>query len=277
MRTMKGVCGGGKGNKDLAMKREYTKPCSPKPVIQRGPLKASHRGEKGLHFSRRARQEGRGRSQGARRPLLPQPLPRGPHQIIRDLELTQKQLGPPHARRRRRRRRGLPTQQDSLQLPGISHPISNPFCRHGDRPSPATPPLPEDVAPPLRTRKREAPAGCADSREEAVRVPGLARLRAPPRGGRHSREPPLPAAPADTERCGRRPRPGPRRLPGPRWWWREEEPPWGGGKGTWGRPRQVRGGRGPGKRRCGCVMCVGVPGECDHHLNCRDHGNGCHF
>lgn len=58
--------------KNLAKKREYTKPCSSKPVTQRDPLKALHGGEKrsASASSKRARTAGGGRSQGSGAPFF---------------------------------------------------------------------------------------------------------------------------------------------------------------------------------------------------------------
>lgn len=139
--------------KNLAKQREYTKRCSLKPVTQRGvpsKLYVAERKWSAPASSRRARTEGRGRSQGARRPLLPlaQSLPRCPHQMG-DLELTQRELEPPpRALHHLQGGRRLPTGRmyragwECLTLVSILR------CRHGDRRSHAAPPLPHDVAPP---------------------------------------------------------------------------------------------------------------------------------
>lgn len=82
--------------------------------------------------------------------------------------------------------------------------------------------------------------------EEGGRRSSLALPRAPPLGGRPSSAPPQLAALTDTERSGLQPQPGPQQPPRPAPFL-EGRAALGGGTGTWGRPRQVRGGRGPGK------------------------------
>ncbi|KAJ8790381.1 hypothetical protein J1605_021458 [Eschrichtius robustus] len=74
---------------------------------------------------------------------------------------------------------------------------SNPPRRHGDRRSHAAPPLPRGVAPPLRTRKREARASCANASGggRAVAEARLAALPAP-------RRPALQRSPKVHSACG---------------------------------------------------------------------------
>lgn len=82
--------------------------------------------------------------------------------------------------------------------------------------------------------------------EDGGRRSSLALPRAPPLGGRPASAPPRLAALTDTERSGLQPQPGPQQPPRPAPFL-EGRAALGGGTGTWGRPRQVRGGRCPGK------------------------------
>lgn len=149
---MEGDYARAKRKKSCQAKRVYkallTKACDPKGVPSK--LYVAERKWSAPASSRRARTEGRGRSQGARRPLLPlaQSLPRCPHQMG-DLELTQRELEPPpRALHHLQGGRRLPTGRMYRAGRECLTSVSIPRCRHGDRRSHAAPPLPHDVAPP---------------------------------------------------------------------------------------------------------------------------------
>ncbi|KAL0601354.1 Maspardin [Plecturocebus cupreus] len=116
-----------------------------------------------------------------------------------------------------------------------SHRVYPRARRRGNRRSHAAPPLPRDVAPPppnpeaAVSRPLSGGSGGGSAPAQARSAPRPAPQRQASRTLRTARE---------SRALRRLLPPRPSRLHGPRSYWSEVRPP-GGGKGTWGRPRQI--------------------------------------